>query len=57
MPTRLLHHLERIIEDDVSGRRGGRRFGMDRKLARKMKQKKMAQGHAADDREVMVQTQ
>ena len=57
MATRLLHHLERIIEDDVSGRKGGRHSGMDRKLARKMKQKKMAQGHAADDREVMVQTQ
>jgi len=57
MATRLLHHLEQIIEDDVFGRKGTRGTRMDRKLARKMKQKKMAQGHAADDREAMVQTQ
>ena len=29
----------------------------DRKLARKIKNKKIAQGHARDDREEMVQTQ
>ena len=57
MATRFLHHLEKLIEDDVFGRKGIRGSGVDRKLARKMKQKKMAQGHAADDREVMVQTQ
>ena len=55
MATRFLHHLEQLIEDDISGRRGNTR--VDRKLARKMKQKKMAQGHAEDDREIMVQTQ
>lgn len=57
MATRLLHHLEQIIEEDVFGRKGTGGIRVDRKLARKMKQKKMAQGHAADDREVMVQTQ
>ena len=57
MATRLMHHLEKIIEDDVSGKKGGRRAGMDRKLARKIKSKKIAQGHARDDREEMVQTQ
>lgn len=57
MATRLMHHLEKIIEDDVSGKKGGRRAGMDRKLARKIKNKKIAQGHARDDREEMVQTQ
>ncbi len=57
MATRLMHHLEKIIEDDVSGKKGGRRSGMDRKLARKIKSKKIAQGHARDDREEMVQTQ
>lgn len=57
MATRLMHHLEKIIEDDVSGKKGGRRTGMDRKLARKIKSKKIAQGHARDDREEMVQTQ
>ena len=57
MATRLIHHLEKIIEEDVSGKKGGRRTGMDRKLARKIRQKKIAQGHARDDREEMVQTQ
>lgn len=57
MATRLMHHLEKIIEGDVSEKKGGRRSGMDRKLARKIKSKKIAQGHARDDREEMVQTQ
>ena len=57
MATRLMHHLERIIEDDVSEKKGGRRASMDRKLARKIRQKKIAQGHARDDREEMVQAQ
>lgn len=57
MATRLMHHLEKIMEDDVSGRKGGRRLGMDRKLAGKIRQKKIAQGHAGDDHEEMVQTQ
>lgn len=57
MATRLMHHLEKIIEDDASGKKGGRRAGMDRKLARKIKNKKIAQGHARDDKEEMVQTQ
>ena len=34
-----------------------RRQGIDRKLARKIRQKKIAQGHAVDDHENMVQTQ
>ena len=54
MATRLMHHLENILKDDVSGKKGA---GMDRKLARKIKNKKIAQGHARDDREEMVQTQ
>lgn len=58
MATRLMHHLGHAIEEDVSGRkRGGNRMGIDRKLARKIREKKTAQGHAQDDREEMVQTQ
>ena len=57
LATRLMHHLENILKDDVSGKKGDRRTGMDRKLARKIRQKKIAQGHARDDREEMVQTQ
>ena len=58
MATRLMRHLEHIIEENVAGRKsGGRRQGIDRKLARKIRQKKIAQGHAVDDHEDMVQTQ
>lgn len=57
MASRLMHQLGHIIEEDISGRkRGGNRAGIDRKLARRMKEKKVAQGHAEDDKE-MVQTQ
>ena len=50
MATRLMHHLERVFADDAAGRRrGGSRQGIDRKLARKLKEKKIAQGHAEDD--------
>lgn len=58
MATRLMRHLEHIIEENVAGRKsGGSRQGIDRKLARKIRQKKIAQGHAVDDHEDMVQTQ
>lgn len=46
------------MEEDVTGRkRSSSRMGIDRKLAGKIKAKKIAQGHAQDDREEMVQTQ
>ena len=52
MATRLMHHLENAIEENMDGgKKGGNRQRMDRKLARKIRQKKMAQGHAEDDRE------
>ena len=58
MATRLMRHLEHIIEENVAGRKSGdHRQGIDRKLARKIRQKKIAQGHAVDDHEDMVQTQ
>ena len=57
MATRLMHHLGRIAEDDVSGRRKGGRNGVDRKLARKIRQKKLGQGHAEDDHEIQEQIQ
>lgn len=56
MATRLMKHLEHVIEDDLFGRRGTKGV-TDWKLARKIKSKKIAQGHAADDSEGMVQTQ
>lgn len=58
MATRLMRHLEHIMGENVFGRKsGGSRQGIDRKLARKIRQKKIAQGHAVDDHENMVQTQ
>lgn len=56
--SRLMHHLGHVMEEDISDRKkGGSRTGIDRKLARKIREKKTAQGHAEDDREDMVQTQ
>lgn len=58
MASRLMRHLGNIMEEDVTGRkRSSSRMGIDRKLAGKIKAKKIAQGHAQDDREEMVQTQ
>ena len=57
MATRLLHHLEQIIEDDLTGKSGKSGSKIDRKLLRKIKAKKISQGHARDDHEVMVQIQ
>lgn len=58
MASRLMHHLGKIMEENVDNRKSrGSRMGIDRKLAEKIKAKKIAQGHAEDDREEMVQTQ
>lgn len=52
MATRLMHHLGNVIEENMDGgKKGGNRQRIDRKLARKIRQKKIAQGHAEDDRE------
>ena len=52
MATRLMHHLGNVIEENMDGgKKGGNRQRMDRKLARKIRQKKIAQRHAEDDRE------
>jgi TPR repeat protein len=48
--TRLLHHMSRIFQDNTPPRRGGR-IQLDKKLLRKLKKKKIAQGHKADDHE------
>ena len=58
MASRLMHQLGKIMEENVDNRKSsGNRMGIDRKLAGKMKAKKIAQGHAEADREEMVQTQ
>lgn len=58
MASRLMHQLGKIMEENVDNRKSDRnRMGIDRKLAGKVKAKKIAQGYAKDDREEMVQTQ
>ena len=46
-----IHTANAIEENMDGGKKGGNRQRMDRKLARKIRQKKIAQGHAEDDRE------
>jgi TPR repeat protein len=48
--TRLLHHMSRVFQDNTPARRGGK-YQLDKKLLRKLKQKKIAQGHKEDDHE------
>lgn len=47
--TRLLHHLSRIFREEQRRLGGGPDMRVDSKLLRKLRQKKMAQGHAPDD--------
>ncbi len=58
MASRLMHHLGNIMgEEAADKKRGGSRMGIDRKLAGKIKAKKIAQGHAEDDRVMQNQIQ
>ncbi|MPM04899.1 hypothetical protein SDC9_51180 [bioreactor metagenome] len=50
--TRLLHHLSRIFRDDQKNLSGGPGMQTDSKLRRKIREKKIAQGHAQDDHEL-----
>lgn len=47
--TRLLHHLSRIFREEQRRLGGGPDMQVDSKLLRKLRRKKMAQGHAPDD--------
>ncbi|BAL01442.1 hypothetical protein OBV_42430 [Oscillibacter valericigenes Sjm18-20] len=49
--TRLLHHLSRIFREEQDRLPGGPHMQVDSKLRRKIRQKKIAQGHAPDDHE------
>ncbi len=57
MATRLVKHLAKTMEDDVKDKKRGGSGMTDSKLRRKMKAKKVAQGHAEDDRESPVLSQ
>ena len=48
--TRLMHHLGSIFRDEPTRYSGGPHMQVDRKLRRKLMQKKSAQGHAYDDK-------
>lgn len=50
--TRLLHHLSRIFQEEQRKLPGGPGMQMDSKLRHRLRQKKMAQGHAPDDHEL-----
>jgi TPR repeat protein len=50
--TRLLHHLSRIFHEEQRKLPGGPGMQVDSKLRRKLRQKKIAQGHAPDDHEL-----
>lgn len=49
--TRLMHHLGNIFRDEYRRAGGGSGMQIDRKLRKKLAQKKSAQGHAYDDYE------
>jgi TPR repeat protein len=50
--TRLLHHMSRIFAEEQRKLPGGLGMQMDSKLSRRLRQKKIAQGHAPDDHEL-----
>lgn len=54
--TRLLHHLSRIFLDEQKRLSGGPGMQTDSKLRRRMREKKIAQGHAPDDHELRQTT-
>ncbi|HHV13029.1 MAG TPA: sel1 repeat family protein [Clostridiales bacterium] len=54
--TRLLHHLSRIFRDEQQRLSGGTGMQTDSKLRRKIREKKIAQGHARDDHELKQTT-
>jgi len=49
--TRLLHHLSKMFQDDFQNASGGAVVQMDKKRSRKVREKKILQGHKEDDQE------
>lgn len=54
--TRLLHHLSRIFREEERRLPGGPGMQVESKLRRKIREKKIAQGHAPDDHEQRLTT-
>ena len=57
MATRLMRHLEHIIEENVAGRKSDRQGGLTEIWHEKIRQKRRLTGIQVDDHEDMVQTQ
>lgn len=49
--SRMLHHLSKIFEDNIPFKTSGLGLKIDSKLMRKLREKKVAQGHKRDDQE------
>ena len=54
--ARLLHHMGRIFQEQVTPSTGGISF-VDSKLRRKIREKKIAMGHRPDDHEEQISYQ
>lgn len=54
--TRLLHHISRIFREEERKLPSGPSIQVESKLRRKIREKKIAQGHALDDHEQKVTT-
>lgn len=54
--TRLLHHISRIFREEERKLHGGPSIQVESKLRRKIREKKIAQGHAPDDHEQKIIT-
>ena len=44
-------HMSRVFQNNTPPQRGNIGYSIDKKLRRRMKEKKIAQGHKADDQE------
>jgi hypothetical protein len=51
----MFHHMSKTFEDNVPLRSSGVGIKVDSKLMRKLKEKKMAQGHKKDDHEQSIE--
>ena len=54
--TKLLHHLSRIFHEEERRLPGGPGIQVESKLRRKIREKKITQGHAPEDREQKITT-
>lgn len=53
--SRMLHHMSRIFEDNVPLKSSGVGIKIDSKLMRKLREKKMAQGHKKNEQEQNIE--